>query len=218
MLVNADWFEPVTLDGSHVRLEALSTAHVQDLWQAGQDDDVWRWLPVARPADVAAMQGVVEAALIERERGNTVPWAIIDCASGRAVGSTSYLDVVPAHLRVEVGWTWLGRPWWRTAINTEAKLLLLARAFDDLEARRVSLKTDAENLRSQAAIQRLGAVREGALRAHMVRPDGSPRTTAYFSLLRDEWPAARAHLLERLHDWSGRGVSVGGPRQTGEHG
>lgn len=198
--MQGDWFDPVTLDGTHVRLEALASGHVDDLWIASQDDDVWRWMPVFRPQSVAGMRAVVDDALAERERERLLPWAIIDRASGRAVGSTSYLDVVPEHLRVEIGWTWIGRPWWRTAINTEAKLLLLGHAFDHLGARRVSLKTDADNVRSQAAIERLGALREGALRAHMVRPDGSARTTVYFSLLCDEWPATRQRLEARLRD------------------
>lgn len=200
--MTVDWFDPVTLDGTYVRLEALGPAHVDDLWAASQDDDVWRWMPVSRPKSVSDMRAVVDGALAERERGRLLPWAIVDRASGRAVGSTSYLDVVPEHLRVEIGWTWIGRPWWRTAINTEAKLLMLGHAFDTLGARRVSLKTDAENLRSQAAIERLGALREGALRAHMVRPDGSARTTVYFSLLSDEWPNTRQRLEHRLRDRS----------------
>lgn len=206
--MQASWFDPVTLDGTHVRLEALSAAHVDDLWAASQDDDLWRWMPFFRPSSVERMGAIVDTCLADRGRGRLLPWATIDRASGRAVGFTSYLDVVPEHLRVEIGGTWIGRPWWRTAINTEAKLLMLGRAFDDLGARRVSLKTDSENLRSQAAIERLGALREGALRAHMVRPDGTARTTVYFSLLSDEWPAARQRLVDRLNR-SARGVSSG---------
>ena len=201
--MTADWLEPVGLDGTYVRLEALSPDHAEDLWRAGQDDEVWRWMPVARQATVEAMRTVVADALAERAAGTRVTWAIVERATGRAAGTTSYLDVVPAHLRLEVGWTWLGRRWWRTPLNTEAKLLLLGRAFDALGARRVALKTDAENVRSQAAIERIGGVREGVLRAHMVRPDGSRRDTVYFSVLREEWPAVRERLADRLQRGEG---------------
>lgn len=160
--MQADWFDPVTLDGTHVRLEALSRSHAEDLWIASQDDDVWRWMPVFRPDSIDRMRAVIDDSLAERERGRLVPWAIVDRATGRAVGSTSYLDVVPEHLRIEIGWTWIGRPWWRTAINTEAKLLLLSHAFDDLGARRVSLKTDAENLRSQVSDRAPGGAAGGS--------------------------------------------------------
>jgi len=196
--VPADWFEPVTLDGKHVRLEPLTPAHTGELRQTGSDPEIWRWMPARPPATAEAMAAIVDTALTEQARGERMPFAIRDRTSGVAVGSSSYLDVVSAHRRLEIGWTWLGRDWWRTPANTEAKLLLLSHAFDTLGATRVALKTDAANVRSQAAIERIGGVREGTLRAHLIRPDGTRRDTVYFSILADEWPAARERLTARL--------------------
>jgi RimJ/RimL family protein N-acetyltransferase len=196
----AAWFDPVTLAGQHVRLEALAHGHVADLLAAAQDDDVWRWLPAGRPTTEQAMRQLVDNARDELARGHRTAWAIVAVDAARAIGSTSYLDIVPEHRRVEIGWTWLGRDWWRTSMNTEAKLLLLGRAFDQLGAIRVALKTDAANTRSQAAIERIGGVREGTLRAHMVRPDGTRRDSVYYSILRSEWPGVRARLESRVRE------------------
>jgi RimJ/RimL family protein N-acetyltransferase len=190
--------ERVTLTGAHVRLEPLELRHAADLAAAGADPEVWRWMPVAPPASEADMRAVIDLLLERREAGAQLPFAQVELASGRAVGSTSYLDIAPADGRVEIGWTWLGRPWWRTPLNTEAKLLLLGHAFDTLHLNRVALKTDIRNERSQAAIERIGGVREGVLRAHMIRPDGSLRDTVYFSILASEWPAVRERLNRRL--------------------
>jgi RimJ/RimL family protein N-acetyltransferase len=190
--------ERVTLTGAHVRLEPLELRHAADLAAAGADPEVWRWMPVAPPASEADMRAVIDLLLERRAAGAQLPFAQVELASGRAVGSTSYLDIAPADGRVEIGWTWLGRPWWRTPLNTEAKLLLLGHAFDTLHLNRVALKTDVRNERSQAAIERIGGVREGVLRAHMIRPDGSLRDTVYFSILASEWPAVRERLNRRL--------------------
>jgi RimJ/RimL family protein N-acetyltransferase len=190
--------ERVTLTGARVRLEPLELRHAADLAAAGADPEVWRWMPVAPPASEADMRAVIDLLLERREAGAQLPFAQVELASGRAVGSTSYLDIAPADGRVEIGWTWLGRPWWRTPLNTEAKLLLLGHAFDTLHLNRVALKTDIRNERSQAAIERIGGVREGVLRAHMIRPDGSLRDTVYFSILASEWPAVRERLNRRL--------------------
>jgi RimJ/RimL family protein N-acetyltransferase len=192
------WVAPTTLTGRHVRLEPLALEHVPALLDAGGDDEVWRWLPWERPVDEAAMAALVLELGEQTANGWGVPFAQVELASGRAVGWTNYLDIQPQHRTLEVGGTWLGRPWWRSAVNTEAKLLLLRHAFDDLAANRVALKTDIRNERSQAAIARLGAVREGVLRAHYVRRDGSLRDTVLFSVTAAEWPAVRAHLQERL--------------------
>jgi len=112
--VPADWFEPVTRDGDYVRLEPLIPAHAGDLWRGGQDDEVWRWMPVHRPATVETTRAIIAQALAERERRERLAWAIVDRASGTAIGTAPYLDIIPAHPRMEIGWTWLGRPWWRT--------------------------------------------------------------------------------------------------------
>jgi RimJ/RimL family protein N-acetyltransferase len=190
--------EPVVLEGAHVRLEPLQPRHAADLAEAGADPEVWRWMPVAAPVDEAQMRAVVGALVERAAAGVQFPFAQVEVATGRAVGATSYLDLALDEGRIEIGWTWLGRPWWRTAINTEAKLLLLGHAFDTLQLNRVALKTDVRNERSQAAIARIGGVREGVLRAHMIRPDGSLRDTVYFSILSPEWPEARRRLRTRL--------------------
>ncbi|HEX4691664.1 MAG TPA: GNAT family protein [Solirubrobacteraceae bacterium] len=191
-------FESLVLEGAHVRLEPLAPGHVADLAEAGADPEVWRWMPVAAPSGESEMAAIVEALRARAAAGAQFPFAQVDVATGRAVGATSYLDIALEEGRIEIGWTWIGRPWWRTAINSEAKLLLLSHAFDTLGLNRVALKTDIRNERSQAAIERIGGVREGVLRAHMIRPDGSLRDTVYFSILAPEWPRVRARLSARL--------------------
>ena len=188
----------VVLTGRSVRVEPLSTAHVNDLALAtAGDEQVWRWLPTF-PADARELGAVVEAALADRAAGTRFPFAIRQVASGRVVGSSSYLDIDPVNARIEIGWTWLSQSVWRTAVNTEVKLLLLGHAFDDLGYERVALKTHHNNLRSQQAIARLGAVREGTLRHHMRHRDGTWRDSVYYSVLSAEWPAVRQRLQARL--------------------
>jgi RimJ/RimL family protein N-acetyltransferase len=187
------WIEPVTLTGAHVVLEPAAERHHADLLAAGADELVWAWLPWARPETEADV-----AAYLEGERAVAFPFAQVDAASGRAVGVTTYRDVDERHRTLEVGGTWIGRPWWRTAINTEAKLLFIGHAFETLGANRVALKTDIRHERSQAAIARLGAVREGVLRHQYVRRDGSLRDSVMFSIVPDEWPAVKARLRARL--------------------
>ncbi len=189
---------PAVLRGRHVRLELLEEAHVPDLAAAAQDDELWRWMPASRPRDDQEMLALVQAARDEWSRGERLPFAIVAQANGRAIGSTSYLDIAPAHRALEIGWTWLARAWWRTACNTEAKLLLLRHAFDKLEVNRVALRTDHRNDRSQVAIARIGGVREGSLRQHRLRPDGTFRDTVYFSILAEEWPQVERRLVERV--------------------
>lgn len=173
-----------------MRLEPLAPAHAADLLLAADDDDVWRWLPATRPR---SEQDVLR--LIATHSGDAA-WAVV--VDGRTRGSTAYLDVDLVVGGLEIGWTWYAKPLWGTAVNPACKLLLLTHAFDDLGAERVTLKTDRENLRSQAAIRRLGASYDGTLRHHRRRPDGTVRDTAYFSILRTEWDAVRAGLLGRL--------------------
>jgi RimJ/RimL family protein N-acetyltransferase len=187
------WIEPVTLSGAHVVLEPVAERHLPDLLEAGREPQVWTWLPWPRPGSLPELR-----ALLERERQIAFPFAQLEAATGRAVGVTTYRDADAAHRTLEVGGTWLGRPWWRTAVNTEAKLLMLGHAFEALGANRVALKTDIRNERSQAAIARLGAVREGVLRRQYVRPDGTLRDSVLFSVIAPEWPLVRARLEERL--------------------
>jgi len=188
----------VTLVGDHVRVEPLGPQHARDLAdELGTDDDVWRWL-VDPPGDGEGMEAFVEGALAERARGERFPFAIVEHATGRAVGSSSYLDIVPEHRRIEIGWTFYARRVWRSAVNSESKLLLLGHAFDDLGYERVALKTHHRNERSQAAIARLGATREGVLRHHMVDRYGGWRDSVYYSVLSDEWPQVRDGLRAAL--------------------
>lgn len=172
-----------------IRLEPLGPQHDADLLEAAQDDDVWRWMPIARPRDLAA---------IEHLRGAQLgpAWAVV--VDGRASGTTSYLDVDPELGGLEIGWTWYAKALWATEVNPTCKLLLLENAFEVLGADRVTLKTDGVNLRSQAAIRKLGCQYDGTLRHQRRRPDGSVRDTAFFSMLAAEWPAARARLEARV--------------------
>ena len=184
--------EPLVLVGDHATLEPLTAAHAADLARAADDPEVWRWLR-AEPSSVQAMAALVEAAVADPDR---VAWAVV--VDGVAVGSTSYLDIDLAVGALEIGWTWYGRQVWGTRVNPQCKLLLLGHAFDDLRAGRVSLKTDSLNTRSRSAVLRLGASYDGTLRHHRVRPDGTVRDSAYFSILAAEWPAVRDGLLARL--------------------
>ena len=187
------WVEPVTLAGVHVRLEPAGEAHLADLVAAGADPIVWAHLPWPQPRTTVAMRE-----LLDLERRVALPFAQVEVATARAIGITTYRDVDERNRTLEVGGTWVGRPWWRSAINTEAKLLFLGHAFESLRAHRVAIKTDIRNERSQAAIARLGAKREGVLRHQMIRPDGSLRDTVMFSIIAEEWPGVREHLRARL--------------------
>lgn len=179
--------EPVVLTGRHVRLEPLTDAHLPDLLDAAQDDAIWSWLSMPRPT-VAEDLAVTAADRL----------AFVVIVKGRARGSTSYLDSDVPVAGLEIGWTWYARDLWATPVNPECKLLLLEHAFDELGAARVTLKADGRNLRSQGAIRKLGATYDGTLRHNRLRPDGSVRDTAYFSILLAEWPAVRAGLRARL--------------------
>jgi RimJ/RimL family protein N-acetyltransferase/nitroimidazol reductase NimA-like FMN-containing flavoprotein (pyridoxamine 5'-phosphate oxidase superfamily) len=192
------WLEPVPLRGSHVVLEPLDLAHADELHAATTDPEVWRHLGMPRPADPAGTAELIRTALAAHHRGERVPWAQRCAATGAVVGTTSFYEVDPALRAVAIGYTYLGRPWWRSGINTEAKLLLLTHAFEELDAARVVWHTDIRNERSQRAIERLGASREGVLRKHRIRPDGSWRDTVQYSMTADEWPNAQARLRERL--------------------
>lgn len=186
--------EPVTLEGRFVRLEPLAPAHARDLAEAASEDLFTYHFP---PAELTAA-GFADQIEELRARPAFLPFASVLRETGRAVGITCYLDVRPEHRGLEIGFTWVGRPWQGTQVNPESKLLLLRHAFETLGCVRVQLKTDLRNLQSQAAIARLGAVREGVLRKQMILPDGHQRDTVMFSITDDEWPAVRAGLEERL--------------------
>jgi RimJ/RimL family protein N-acetyltransferase len=187
---------PVTLIGTHVRLEPLGQTHAADLLAAlASDPSIWRWMSgPARPDTAERMAAYVAAAGEAQARGGLVPFAQVAQDVGGAVGVTNYLNISPQDRGLEIGGTWLGRLWHRTGINTEAKYLLLRHAFEELGAARVQLKTDARNQAAQAAIARLGAVREGVLRRHMRIHDGFIRDTVMYSITEDEWPAVKVGL------------------------
>jgi RimJ/RimL family protein N-acetyltransferase len=187
----------VILQGRHARLEPLTVDHAAPLAEVGLDPDLWKWIPtsVSTPEE---MRGYVETALQEQKAGSALPFAIIEQSSGRVIGSTRYGNIERAHHRVEIGWTWVAKQWQRTAINTEAKYLLLRHAFETLECMRVELKTDSLNDRSRAAILRIGAKEEGTFRNHMITASGRIRHTVYFSIIDSEWPGVKARLEARL--------------------
>ena len=187
--------ERVVLEGRVVRLEPIDERHRDDLLTAGAEDPLtWRYMR----DNLAEGPEAWPAYLADALKPEFVTWATVEVSTGRAVGSSRFGDISPGDGRVEIGWTWIAPSRQRTALNTEAKLLQLRYAFDDLGATRVALKTDGRNERSQRAIERLGAVREGVLRRHIRMPDGFIRDTVYYSILADEWPAVRARLEERL--------------------
>jgi N-acetyltransferase len=190
--------QPVTLEGPHVRLEPLTIEHHADLCAVGLDEDLWRWIPQAvRTAD--DMREYIEIALRAQAEGSALPFATVERASGRAIGSTRFGNIDRGNRRLEIGWTWIGRPWQQTAVNTEAKYLMLRHAFEMLGAMRVELKTDSLNERSRRAILRLGATEEGTFRKHMTTESGRVRHTVYFSVIDEEWAGVKG----RLEGWLG---------------
>jgi RimJ/RimL family protein N-acetyltransferase/nitroimidazol reductase NimA-like FMN-containing flavoprotein (pyridoxamine 5'-phosphate oxidase superfamily) len=191
----SSWRTPVRLSGWHVELEPLSMAHAPELYEALDDAEVWRHIPTPQPGSVEDMSRIVAAALDDSDQ---VPWLQRDAITGEAIGTTSYHAINEAAGRLAIGWTMVARPRWRSAVNTEAKLLLMRYAFETLGARRLEFYTDIRNERSQAAIARLGATREGVLRAHRLRGDGSWRDSVIFSILVNEWPSVQNHLASRL--------------------
>jgi RimJ/RimL family protein N-acetyltransferase len=197
---------PVTLAGDVVRLEPLELEHLDGLTEIGLDPDLWRWIgfPVRTRGD---LRDYVEEALRDRAVGKAIPFATMEVSSGRAIGSTRFGNVDLANRRVEIGWTWVGRPWQRSAVNTEAKLLMLGHAFDHLGCNRVEFKTDSLNEASRDALLWIGATEEGTLRNHMVTESGRLRHSVYYSVIAEEWPTVREHLERRLRDGGRIGLS-----------
>lgn len=197
--------ERVTLEGDYVRLVPVRREHIDLLLATALDEDLWRWTPsgIASRADFEAY---VDDALERWAAGDALPFTTTVRATGEPVGMTRLANIDLANRRAEIGWTWVGRPWQRTAVNTEAKLLMLAHAFDALGCHRVELKTDVLNTRSRNAILRLGAKEEGVLRKHVVTSSGRVRDTMYFSVIDTEWPEVAATLRARL----ARGAAASG--------
>jgi RimJ/RimL family protein N-acetyltransferase len=198
----AHWYAMPTLSGTLVRLEPLAMDHAAGYLRAAgtgeQAEETFRWLYPPPPRTLDDAQAHIVEALAARARGQRFAYAQLDARDGAVIGTTSCYEVDPALRCLAIGHTWLGTPWQRTGHNTEAKLLLLTHAFDTLGAARVVWHTDICNERSQRAIERLGATREGELRKHRIRRDGSWRTTVQYSLTDDDWPAARDALSTRL--------------------
>jgi N-acetyltransferase len=197
-----EWYALPVLSGKLIRLEPLAIEHAAGYLAAagtGTDaDDVFRWMSTSPPQTLDDARGAIAAALAARARGERLAYAQFDADSGEFAGTSSFYDIGPDVRTIAIGHTWLGRRWWRTGHNTESKLLMLTHAFDGLGAARVVWHTDIRNERSQAAIERLGATREGELRKHRIRRDGSWRTTVQYSMTDDDWPTARAFLTNRL--------------------
>jgi len=186
---------PVTLTDGRIRLEPMSLDHVAALGAAAADGELWK-LRVTSVPDPEDTRGYVERALAMREQGNRLPFVVVDLENdGRIIGSTSYHDIVPPIARLEIGWTWYAKSTQRSHVNTGAKLLLLVHAFETLGAKLVGWRTDNFNFASQQAIERLGAKKDGVLRHHAVRRDGTVRDTVMYSVTAGEWPEIKAHLL-----------------------
>lgn len=188
---------PVTLEGGHVRMLPLSLDHLDGLTAVGLDPELWKWIP--HPVvDRQGMKDYVETALDEQRRGLSVPFAATLKGDGKVVGCTRYANISVKDGRLEIGWTWIGKAWQRSGVNTEAKYLMLRHAFETLGCTRVELKTDGLNEKSRNAILRIGAKQEGILRRHTMTHTGRIRDTVYFSILDSEWPEVKSRLESRL--------------------
>jgi RimJ/RimL family protein N-acetyltransferase len=188
----------VTMTGRLAIVEPLSLEHEEGLAAAASDSAIFAWMPTEMAASRDALRDWLQTALEAARSEREVPFAIRDARSGEVVGSTRFLELRLEHLRAEIGWTWLRRSAWSTGINVETKLMLLERAFEHADLRRVEFKTDARNERSRGALLALGAKFEGILRKHMVVRNGGVRDSAYFSVIDDEWPQVRAGLERRV--------------------
>ncbi len=185
--------DAVVLDGRIVRLEPLDLAHVDGLTAVGLDPELWRWTPtIARSRD--DIERWVRDAIADRSAGSALPFATIERASGRVVGSTRFMNIDRRNRHVEIGWTWVAGPWQRAGVNRDAKLTMLTHAFETLGCVRVEFKTDALNSRSRAALLGIGATEEGIFRNHVVSQAGRLRHSAWYSVTDREWPAVKARL------------------------
>lgn len=188
------WIEPVTLVGKHVRLEPMTEAHIPGLTQIGVGQTFWDFMLYGNMETEADMQNWVRDIIARGEKGTDLPFVAIHLASGRVAGATRYLNIMPKDRGLEVGGTWYGPEFQRSPVNTECKYLLLTHAFETLDCIRVQLKTDLRNERSQKAIERIGAKKEGVLRNHMILPDGRFRHSVFYSILDTEWGDVKKNL------------------------
>ena len=189
---------PVVLQGKHVRLEPMTEAHAPALAEIGIGQPFWHFMLAGHIMTFDDMRNWVKDILAHAEKGTDLPFAIIHLASGRVAGATRYLNIIPKDRGLEIGGTWYGLEFQRTVVNTECKYLLLRHAFETLGCIRVQLKTDLRNERSQKAIERIGAVKEGVLRNHMILPDGYYRHSVFYSILDTEWPGVKSRLVKLL--------------------
>jgi N-acetyltransferase len=196
---------PIALEGNGVRLEPLAPAHADGLRQAASDGELWTLWYTSVPA-LAEVEAYIESALAGQAATTMLPWAVRELATGAIVGSTRYHDIVAAIDRVEIGYTWYAKSWQRSHVNTACKLLLFGHAFDTLGCRVVGLRTDNFNFASQQAIAGLGAKRDGIIRHHHPRRDGSVRDTHMFSVLAAEWPDVKRHLTARIERHGSSGL------------
>ena len=185
------------LEGGQVRLEPLTLEHHAALCEVGLDPELWQWIPY-RATTAEEMLAYIQSALKDQAAGTAQPFATVERSTGRVIGSTRYMNIDVTNRRREIGATWIAKPWQRTAINTEAKYLMLRHAFETLDCIRVELKTDALNQKSRKAILRIGAKEEGTLRRHVVTWTGRVRDSVYFSVLDSEWPQVKAALEAKL--------------------
>jgi RimJ/RimL family protein N-acetyltransferase len=190
--------QPVVLTGHYVQLEPLSEEHIPDLTVAGQDESIWQYMLYGTIMTEEGMRAWVRDILNRQARGTDLPFAVIHLESRRAIGGTRFMDIRPQHRGVEIGGTWYATEYQRTVVNTECKYLLLCHAFDVWQCIRIQFKTDVRNERSQRALERIGAMREGILRNHMVLRDGTIRDSVYYSILDSEWPFVKRGLEEKL--------------------
>jgi RimJ/RimL family protein N-acetyltransferase len=192
------WLEhPLVFKGRHVELWPLEEAHLDELFEVGRDPAIWRLTSVDY-SDPAVFYPNFRAALHDRGQGKAYPFVVRLAGSGQAIGTTRLLDIHPHDRKLEIGVTWIASAYWGRGINTECKRLLLEYCFETLGANRVQLRAKADNGRSRRAIEKIGAVFEGVMRQDKIEPSGKPRNTALYSLVREEWPAAKARLLARL--------------------
>lgn len=189
-----NWVTPVTLQGKYVRLEPMKETHIPGLAEIGIGQSFWDFMLYGEIQSEADMRNWVFGILRRAEKGTDLPFVAIDLASGRVAGATRYLNIMPNDRGLEIGGTWYGTDFQRTPVNTECKYLLLTHAFETLKCIRVQLKTDARNERSQKAIERIGAKKEGVLRNHMILPDGRYRDSVFYSILETEWGEVKRNL------------------------
>ena len=190
--------KPVVLTGQFVRLEPLTEDHTASLAAVGMDESIWEYMPYGAMNNEDDIRRWVRTILDRRAEGTDLPFVVMHKASGRVAGTTRYMEIRPEHNGLEIGGTWYGAEFRRTQVNTECKYLLLRQAFEELGCIRVQLKTDSRNERSQRAIERLGAVKEGMHRNHMILPDGYIRHSIYYSIINSEWPQVKSRLEQML--------------------